>query len=160
MLNPITDLRHIEQWPVKIGPNVTLVDSDNKPNDIFIMQGEWVRVNGDDEITRITADLDTPDAFPVWTNTKRHDSPFVDRLTILRGYHFTATTDRYLKTANIVTGSPLMVTGDDRTAAQGGEGGWLTLATAGKLIRAIALKVDSTNNILTFRFQDGWTKQS
>ena len=145
MLTLHTDRRLIENWPVKI-PTTFDWATEN------LVAGEWVRVNGDNELTRVTVDLAVPDAFPLQSQTGRSDIDAVDVIGILRGFNFTAMTDQWKTTNNsIVAGSPLKVTGNGKTTD---EGGILELATSGDLIRAVALKVDGTN--LTFRFLEGW----
>ena len=151
MLKLHTDLRLIENWPAR------LKSSFDWSVDPKLLVGEWVRVDADNEITRITADLTVPDAFQLWSHTGRGDIDVAETIATLRGFNYTATTDRWNKSnTSIVASSPLKVTGDTRTAEQGGEGGWLDLAATGDLIRAIALGIDGDE--ITFRFLEGWAK--
>ena len=151
MIRLLTPSNRMERQPV------SLKNTFNWANE-QLLEGEWVAVDGDFEITRITDDHTVPNSWPLYTHTQRNDIPINEVLTVLYGYPFTAITDRYNQSdAAIVAGSKLMVTGDGRTADKGGEGGYLARATSGHIIRAVALKVDSAKKELTFRLTDGWT---
>lgn len=163
MLTLHTDMKLVENWPVRINKNFnwTTQGTDKKQE---LLDGEWVLVNANNEMTRITALADaaarltTRNAFPINSNSERNDVMSIETLPIIRGFHFTATTDRCKPDDGYVPGDLLAVAPDTRTADTGGTGGWLKKAVAADddVPRAVVLGWDSTTNHLTFRFLDGY----
>ena len=171
MLTLHTDMKLVENWPVRINKNFnwtnqrytnaigeTPVLSNVKKQEL--LDGEWVLVSANNEMTRISeisgaiTKLSMRNAFPINSNSERNDVMSIETLPIIRGFHFTATTDRCKEHAYI-PGDLLAVEPDNRTDDTGGKGGWLKEAESGDVIRAVVLGWNSTTKHLTFRFLDG-----
>ena len=143
MIDIKTDITRFTRWPV-------ILPSDwdfSKP----LENGEWVTVNNDRTISRITADATTLSTFPVWTEADRADVIGSESITVIIG-PMIAITDLFVQgTGNtaVVYDSLLKVTGDTDNP------GRLARATSGDLVRGHVMEVAADGATITFRLIDG-----
>ena len=143
MLQIKTDLTRLTRWPVKLPSNW---DHDTK-----VKMGEWVALNNDMEISRITAtQVTTPNAYPLWTSTGRADVVSGGSLDVIVGPGTICVTDIFVA-AGMAHDAKLTVQGSSS------DPGRLALAGSGDIIVAHCMKYDTTKNEITYLMVGGST---
>jgi len=148
MLDIMTDLTRLTRHEAKLPSNWDYTTD--------LQEGEWVSLNNDNTIARITGTHNTPNAFPVWTGGLRADVAGAEKVTLIVS-PFMAKTDIYTAGSGgtaVAHNVSLTVTGSSDNP------GRLARASSSDLIVAHCMVLDSANGEITFRFVDGYAFQS
>jgi len=140
-----TDLTWITRKPV------LLPSAWDPSTDGHYLPGEWVLVDANNRVARVTPDPITHmNVYPVITGSERMDVRFVDGCTVLYGI-YEAETDNYTGTPAIH--APLTVEGDGATP----ERGRLRVAVSGEIVIGWVTKAAVSGvNDLIFMKAHGW----
>ena len=146
MFDVKTDLTKITLKPVLLPSGWVAADG-------HFLPGEWVYVDANDRVARITEDgIAHPNVYQIFTGSARMDTQFVGGLTVLVGV-YEAETDWHAGTPAL--NDALTVNGDGETVERGE---LATTTTGGKIIVGWVTKaaVSGTNSMI-FQRSTGWS---